>query len=111
VFTDAFECVLAALPEAARRTLTWDLDSEMARHDVLAGHSEEGVFFAESASPWQRGTNENTNVPLRQFFSEGKDLSDYTPEDLARAEKLLNSRLHKILSWQTPEPVFTRRLS
>ena len=111
VFTDAFERVLAALPEAARRTLTWDQGSEMARHDLLAGHFEDGVFFAEPASPWQRGTNENTNGLLRQFFPKGKDLSVYTPEDLARAEKLLNSRPRKILNWQTPELVFTRGLS
>ena len=111
VFTDAFERVLAALPEAARRTLTWDQGSEMARHDLLAGHFEDGVFFAEPASPWQRGTNENTNGLLRQFFPKGKDLSVYTPQDLARAEKLLNSRPRKILNWQTPELVFARGLS
>jgi hypothetical protein len=91
-FTDAFANVLGALPEAARRTLTWDQGSEMARHDVLAEHFDDGVFFADPGSPWQRGTNENTNGLLRQFFPKGKDLSIYTPEDLARAEKLLNSR-------------------
>src|SRR4029078_8520377 len=68
VFTDAFERVMAALPEAARRTLTWDHGSEMARHDLLAGHFEDGVFFAEPASPWQRGTTENTKRRLRRFF-------------------------------------------
>jgi IS30 family transposase len=59
-FTDAFGHVLATLPDVARRTLTWDQGSEMARHDVLADHFDEGVFFAEPRSPWQRGTNENT---------------------------------------------------
>ena len=106
-FTDAFSHVLAALPEAARRTLTWDQGSEMACHDVLAKHFEEGVFFADPGSPWQRGTNENTNGLLRQFFPKGKDLSAYTPQDLARAEKLLNSRPRKILDWRTPDLVFT----
>jgi hypothetical protein len=80
-FTAAFADVLGALPEAARRTLTWDQGSEMARHDVLAEHFEEGVFFADPGSPWQRGTNENTNGFLRQFFPKGKDLSVYTVED------------------------------
>jgi IS30 family transposase len=107
-FTAAFADVLGALPEAARRTLTWDQGSEMARHDVLAEHFEEGVFFADPGSPWQRGTNENTNGLLRQFFPKGKDLSVYTVEDLRRAEKLLNSRPRKILNWHTPDLVFTR---
>src|SRR6201997_1313227 len=109
-FTDAFGDVLMALPEAARRTLTWDQGSEMARHHVLAEHFQEGVFFADPGSPWQRGTNENTNGLLRQFFPKGKDLSIYTPEDLARAEKLLNSRPRKILNWRTPDLVFTHGL-
>jgi IS30 family transposase len=96
-FIDAISHVLAALPEAARRTLTWDQGSEMARHDILAEHFGEGVFFADPGSPWQRGTNENTNGLVRQFFPEGKDLSIYTPEDLGRAEKLLNNRPRKMV--------------
>jgi len=110
-FTDAFGDVLTALPETARRTLTWDQGSEMACHDVLAEHFEEGVFFADPGSPWQRGTNENTNGLLRQFFPKGKDLSIYTPADLARAEKLLNSRPRKILNWRTPDLVFAKDYS
>ena len=99
-----------AIPDVARRTLTWDQGSEMARHDILAEHFEEGVFFADPGSPWQRGTNENTNGLLRQFFPKSKDLSIYTLEDLARAEKLLNNRPRKILNWHTPDLVFTRGL-
>jgi transposase, IS30 family len=109
-FTDACARVLATLPDVARRTLTWDQGSEMARHDVLAAHFAEGVFFADPGSPWQRGTNENTNGLLRQFFPKGKDLSTYTLEDLVRAEKLLNNRPRKILNWHTPDLVFTRGL-
>ena len=102
--------MLAALPEAARRTLTWDHGSDMVRHDILAEHFEKGVFFADPGRPWQRGTNENTNGLLRQFFPTGKDLSIYTPEDLARAEKLLNNRPRKILNWRTPDRVFAHGL-
>lgn len=110
-FTDAVDHVLVKLPDAARRTLTWDQGSEMARHDVLADHFDEGVYFADPGSPWQRGTNENTNGLLRQFFPKGKDLSTYTPTDLARAERLLNNRPRKILNWQTPDLVFTHGLT
>lgn len=110
-FVDAFGHVLARLPDLARRTLTWDQGSEMARHDVLAEHFDEGVYFADPGSPWQRGTNENTNGLLRQFFPKGKDLSIYTPGDLTRAENLLNSRPRKILNWSTPELIFTTGLA
>jgi IS30 family transposase len=110
-FVDAFGHVLARLPDLARRTLTWDQGSEMARHDVLAEHFDEGVYFADPGSPWQRGTNENTNGLLRQFFPKGKDLSIYTPDDLARAENLLNSRPRKILNWSTPELIFATGLA
>ncbi len=65
------------------------------------------MFFADPGSPWQRGTNEDTNGLLRQFFPKGKDLSIYSPENLARAEKLLNNRPRKILNWRTPALVFT----
>jgi IS30 family transposase len=109
-FVDAFGHVLARLPNLARRTLTWDQGSEMARHDVLAEHFDEGVYFADPGSPWQRGTNENTGF-LRQFFPKGKDLSIYTPDDLARAENLLNSRPRKILNWSTPELIFATGLT
>ena len=103
--------MLTKLPDVARRTLTWDHGSEMARHDVLAEHFDEGVFFADPGSPWQSGTNEKTNVILRQLFPNDKDLSVYTAEDLARAEKLLNNRPRKILNWHTPDLVFAGGLA
>ncbi len=110
-FVEAVTPVLERLPEHTRLTLTWDQGSEMARHDLLADHFEQGVYFADPGSPWQRGTNENTNGLLRQFFPKGRDLNLYTPEDLARAEKLLNDRPRKILNWRTPGAVFAAGLT
>jgi IS30 family transposase len=99
---DALTALLATLPEHARLTLTWDQGSEMALHDQVAPLLREGVFFAHPASPWQRGSNENTNGLLRQYFPKRTDLSVYTPEDLRAAEERLNSRPRKTLKWRTP---------
>jgi transposase, IS30 family len=104
---EAIEPVLASLPTTARLTLTWDQGSEMARHHDVAVHFAEGVFFAPPATPWLRGTNENTNGLLRQYFPKGTNLRLHTPEDLRAAETRLNTRPRKILSWRTPLEVFT----
>ncbi|GAA4384013.1 IS30 family transposase [Actinomadura verrucosospora] len=109
-FVDAVAPVLATLPESARLSLTWDQGSEMARHDLLAPHFSDGVYFARPASPWLRGTNENTNGLLRQYFPKGIDLRRFTVADLARVEHLLNHRPRRILGWRTPAAVFTERL-
>jgi IS30 family transposase len=103
---EAMSAVLKDMPAATRRTLTWDQGSEMARHADVATFFDEGVFFAPPASPWMRGTNENTNGLLRQYFPKGKDLRSYTAEDLRRVEARLNSRPRKLHRWQTPEDVF-----
>jgi IS30 family transposase len=97
---------LATISAGARLTLTWDQGSEMARHDLVAGYFSEGIYFARPASPWLRGTNENTNGLLRQYFPKGGDLSVFTPEDLARVEDLLNNRPRRVLGWRTPADVF-----
>ena len=74
----------------------------MARHHILAEHFGEGVFFADPGSPWQRGTNENTNGLLRQYFPKGTDLSRHGPGDLAAVAAALNGRPRKTLGWKTP---------
>ncbi len=103
--------VLAVLPATARLTLTWDQGSEMAPHDQIAPLLRDGVFFARPASPWQRGTNENTNGLLRQYFPKGSDLSVHTASDLKAVEERLNTRPRKTLGWRTPAEIFTAALS
>jgi transposase, IS30 family len=98
--------VMTTLPEQARLTLTWDQGSEMAWHDRIAKHLAEGVFFAHPASPWQRGSNENTNGLLRQYFPKRTDLRVHTQADLVAVEERLNHRPRKVLGWRTPAQIF-----
>jgi transposase, IS30 family len=107
---DALIAALAHLPAAARHTLTWDQGSEMAHHEHIGAHLGQGVFFAYPASPWLRGTNENTNGLLRQYFPKGSDLSVHDAEDLRRVQDRLNNRPRKTLDWKTPVEVFDQAL-
>lgn len=83
----------------------------MARHDLVGHLFAEGVYFAHPASPWPRGTNENMNGLLRQYFPEGTDLSVHGPEVLRDVEHRLNNRPRKILDWHTPPQVFAEGLA
>jgi transposase, IS30 family len=108
---DGLVRLLAGLPEPARLTLTWDQGSEMALHWEIADHLREGVFVAHPASPWQRGTNENTNGLLRQYFPKSTDLRVHTLEDLRRVEERLNNRPRKTLGWRTPADIYRTALA
>ncbi len=99
---DAIASAIASLPGELRRSLTWDQGAEMAQHAQLRVDAGLAIYFCDPHSPWQRGTNENTNGLLRQYFPRGTDLSRHTPDELAAVATTLNGRPRKTLGWKTP---------
>ncbi len=108
---DALVEAVSVLPARLRRSLTWDQGVEMSRHDEFTRATEAAVYFCERASPWQRGTNENTNGLLRQYFPKGTDLRVHTAAYLASVAAELNARPRKTLGWETPSQQLDRLLA
>jgi IS30 family transposase len=99
---DAIAETILTLPAQLRRSLTWDQGAEMAQHAQLRVDTGLDIFFCDPQSPWQRGTNENTNGLLRQYFPKGTDLSRHSHGDLDAVALALNTRPRKTLDWRTP---------
>ena len=99
---DAITCTISTLPEQLRRSLAWDQGAEMAQYARLRVDTGLLVYFCDPHSPWQGGSNENTNGLLRQYFPKGNDLSAHRADDLAAVAATLNGRLRKTLGWRTP---------
>jgi IS30 family transposase len=93
---------ITRLPEQLRRSLTWDRGKELSQHAAFTVETGVAVYFADPQSPWQRGTNENTNGLLRQYFPKGTDLTRWSEEEVEAVAATLNNRPRKTLGWRTP---------
>jgi len=108
---DAIATKIATLPEQLRKSLTWDQGAELAQHVQLRIDTGLAIYFCDLRSPWQRGTNENTNGLLRQYFPKCTDISKYSEHELDAVATTLNSRPRKTLGWKTSAEALTGLLS
>jgi IS30 family transposase len=107
---DALSATMTTMPSELLRSLTWDRGKELSAHAKFKTETGIAVYFADPHSPWQRGTNENTNGLLRQYFPKGTDLSRWPAEDLLAVQAAINSRPRKVLGWRTPAEVLDEQL-
>jgi IS30 family transposase len=108
---EAMIATIKTLPEALRRSLTWDQGKEMSAHARISFDADIDIYFCDPHSPWQRGSNENTNGLLRQYFPKGTDLSVHSVDYLAEVAAELNERPRKRFGWASPAHVLNRLLS
>jgi transposase, IS30 family len=108
---EAMTEAMAGLPAALRRSLTWDQGKEMAGHAQISLATDLAIYFCDPHSPWQRGSNENTNGLLRQYFPKGTNLAAHSREHLDAVAAQLNARPRKTLGWKTPAQALDETLS
>ena len=108
---DALKARMADLPAWLLRSITWDQGTEMARHLTITRSLGAPVYFCDSHSPWQRGSNENTNGLLRDYFPKGTDLSVHSPQHLLVVENELNNRPRRVLGDRAPAELFAALLA
>jgi IS30 family transposase len=107
---NALASTITTLPEQLRRSLTWDRGKEMSQHAQFKMDTGVAIYFADPHSPWQRGSNENTNGLLRQYFPKGTDLSRWSADDIEAVAHALNTRPRKTLGWKTPAEALDEHL-
>jgi IS30 family transposase len=106
----AYTREVRTLPRQMRLSMTYDRGKEMAEHRLFTRDTQMQVYFANPMSPWERGTNENTNGLLRQFFPKGTDFSKLTRRQIKRVQHLMNERPRKVLDWRSPYEAFNELL-
>lgn len=106
----AFEGALKKLPQEMKLSMTYDQGHEMSEHKLFTVNTKMKVYFCHPASPWERGTNENTNMLIRDYFPKGTDFSKITKKELKRVQNELNERPRKTLLWKSPKEVFKKEI-
>ena len=104
----AFAKTVKQLPKEVFKSITHDRGTEMHQHQLFTKETKVQIYFADPQSPWQRGTNENTNGLIRQFFPKGTDFNLVTTKEIKQVQRLLNERPRKTLNWETPEHEFAK---
>lgn len=108
---DSFSAVLNRQPAELRKSMTYDQGREMHGHKILTERTGVQIYFADPHSPWQRGSNENTNGLLRQYMPKGSDLSIYSQDELDAIALSLNTRPRETLGWKSPLAVYTEHMA
>jgi IS30 family transposase len=106
----SFENELKTLPQQMKLSLTYDQGKEMSEHKLFTKNTKMKVYFCHPSSPWERGTNENTNMLIRDYFPKGTDFDKISKKEMKRVQHELNERIRKTLDWKSPKAVFEQEI-